>query len=197
MTCNLDASACNAASLAASVRADSSCAKTFASMASSTQRSSAQPSSAAAASARRSKASESSRDLRTVAIFGPGAPGSSVRLVLTEHRHRLGPGCRRMAVETLLVDVHEAIRRPADRLARFGGVGAPQREPRHLARQVEFGTALGLDDPDIALRVLDQEVGRVGREVAVRLDVVESETDREVVLRERRDAVGLVAEGCA
>src|SRR4030065_506082 len=53
----------------------------------------------------------------------------------------------RVALETRLVHVHEAIGRPAPGLAGAGGILAPLAQPVHLLRQVEVGTGLPLDAP--------------------------------------------------
>jgi hypothetical protein len=43
-----------------------------------------------------------------------------------------------MAVEAVLIDIRETVRRPTLRAAGSGGINAPLREARYLARQVEF-----------------------------------------------------------
>jgi hypothetical protein len=78
-------------------------------------------------------------------------------------------------------------------LACAGGIRAPLAQARHLLRQVEFGTALGLDDPNRAIGGLDDEIRCVGGEIAVGLDVVDLVADGEVVLGEGRD-IGRVVE---
>ena len=65
-----------------------------------------------------------------------------------------------------------------------GRVLAPLAQARHLLRHVDLLASLGLDDPDRAVRRPNDEVGRVVRQVAVGLDVVELEADSQVVLGE-------------
>lgn len=94
-----------------------------------------------------------------------------------------------------LVDEYEPIARSTDRRAGRGCVRAPQREPLHLLRQIEFSPTLGLDDPHRAIVRLHQEIWNVVGQVATSGHVVELETDGRVVLGERRNACGLVEEG--
>ena len=94
--------------------------------------------------------------LDQVALFGVGqvvgflvwSCHAQVSWYSREARGQPGERCRRVLLEALLIDVDEAVARPAFVLAGLGGVGAPLAQARHLLRQVELLAALGLDDPD-------------------------------------------------
>jgi hypothetical protein len=96
--------------------------------------------------------------------------------------------------ESALIDVNKVIARAVFLCG--GGIGAPLGEAGHFLWEIELLAAFGFDDPDCALRVADDEIGNVIREVAVGLHVVELEADSEVVLGEGFDVRRGFEEGC-